>query len=414
MVQKEIIYHTMGLWRVIILSVCTGFGWLLGSGAAQPGSGAIPNTINPIALGQKWASKVPLASVSIDLTEIKSEKSTFEFRTFDPEGLVFYGDTQKGTNWFILGLREGIPEMQFTRGDSVSYNWGGPKLNDGKWHKLEVESEGRFVKLWVDGSQALVGGLDSVTTVHQNYLEGPLRLSLGAMLMEEEKLFHPLVLAMDGCITKGNWLKTTKLWQKEPDLDPKFCMDDIKSGSYFSGQGLVVFNTSDTHSLPVLSLPAHLTSKGDIIVEIEGELSIKGLTGSLVNIQTHDRETVVTIISKNEELLINLGAEVHTLSLDSHVETLALIFTKDKILVECGLKNVHLDLREPQDWQSQWKNGLIITFGGVPDVSYRQGSDYLLGCLRRIKVQDQEVDLDRALYKDSSISSHSCPYLNAQ
>uniref|UniRef100_A0A8C9WSQ8 Sex hormone-binding globulin n=1 Tax=Scleropages formosus TaxID=113540 RepID=A0A8C9WSQ8_SCLFO len=374
-----------------------------------------------IALGQRWPSKDPLATAKINLSDIISSESMFEFRTFDPEGLVFYGDTQDG--WFVLGLRGGVPEMQMTEGDAISYTWGGPRLNDGQWHKVEVRSEGSFVKLEVDGSLALMVGLNSLGAPGRSHLRGQMRLSLGAMLIEQEKLYHPLVLPMDGCLAKGNWLNQRNLWETDTKLDAKLCLGNIRRGSHFSGRGLVVFNTSGEKE-----------SYGDI----------KGLTGSLLNIQTRKGESLVTVISKEEvytpythidtdihidndvvsvapcnifpltqELVAHLGAEVHALPVDSSVETLTLMFSEQKVLVQYGPKSVHFDLKHPQDWRSQWTEGLFLTFGGVPDPSYQRGSDYLLGCVRRIKVQDRDVDLDRALYKDNSISSHSCPHLTA-
>lgn len=65
---------------------------------------------------------------------VYSIKSMFQFRTFDPEGVVFYGDTKEGEDWFVLILRNGIPEMQIGKADILVSVQGGPKLNDGKWH----------------------------------------------------------------------------------------------------------------------------------------------------------------------------------------------------------------------------------------------------------------------------------------
>lgn len=65
-----------------------------------------------------------------------SISSTFEFRTLDPEGMVFYGDTEEGQDWFVLSLRDGIPEMQIGKANILVSVKGGPKLNDGSWHKV--------------------------------------------------------------------------------------------------------------------------------------------------------------------------------------------------------------------------------------------------------------------------------------
>lgn len=65
-----------------------------------------------------------------------SIKSSFQLRTFDPEGVIFYGDTKKGQDWFVLSLKDGVPLMQICKeGIHVSVA-GGTKLNDGEWHTV--------------------------------------------------------------------------------------------------------------------------------------------------------------------------------------------------------------------------------------------------------------------------------------
>lgn len=68
-----------------------------------------------------------------------SIKSSFQLRTFDPEGVVFYGDTKNGEDWFILSLKDGLPLMQISRGDILVSVEGGPKINDGKWHIVSLQ-----------------------------------------------------------------------------------------------------------------------------------------------------------------------------------------------------------------------------------------------------------------------------------
>jgi len=67
-----------------------------------------------------------------------SIRSFFEFRTFDPEGAIFYGDTKEGLDWFVLSLRDGIPEMQIGKADILVSIKGGHKLNDGAWHLVNI------------------------------------------------------------------------------------------------------------------------------------------------------------------------------------------------------------------------------------------------------------------------------------
>lgn len=70
---------------------------------------------------------------------ICSLKSTFQLRTYDPEGVILYGDTKNGKDWYILSLKDGTPLMQISREDALVSVTGGPKLNDGKWHIVSFQ-----------------------------------------------------------------------------------------------------------------------------------------------------------------------------------------------------------------------------------------------------------------------------------
>lgn len=70
-----------------------------------------------------------------------SIKSSFQLRTFDPEGVIFYGDTKKGQDWFVLSLKDGIPLMQIYRSGMYVSVAGGTKLSDGEWHTVRPHEQ---------------------------------------------------------------------------------------------------------------------------------------------------------------------------------------------------------------------------------------------------------------------------------
>ncbi|KAK7909825.1 hypothetical protein WMY93_014509 [Mugilogobius chulae] len=180
-------------------------------------------------LGQDRDMWRPLLQITVNLSEITSIKSIFQLRTFDPEGTIFYGDTKNGEDWFIS--KEGMLL-------SVT---GGPKLNDGKWHTLEVSNQGKFVVLIVDRTQPLVAGLQPKRK--EETLAGALRLALGGILINTEKLLVQYKPHMDGCVREGTWLNLSSSWEtEEEDMWP--CHEHIKPGSYFPGKGYAVFNSS--------------------------------------------------------------------------------------------------------------------------------------------------------------------------
>uniref|UniRef100_A0A670ZRX2 Laminin G domain-containing protein n=1 Tax=Pseudonaja textilis TaxID=8673 RepID=A0A670ZRX2_PSETE len=57
--------------------------------------------------------------------------SSFDFRTFDPEGVIFYGDTSPSIDWFVLALRQGKPIMQIHNTLTNITVSGGRHLDDG-------------------------------------------------------------------------------------------------------------------------------------------------------------------------------------------------------------------------------------------------------------------------------------------
>uniref|UniRef100_A0A8C5V214 Sex hormone-binding globulin n=1 Tax=Microcebus murinus TaxID=30608 RepID=A0A8C5V214_MICMU len=80
--------------------------------------------------------------MNFDLTKITKTSSSFEFRTWDPEGVIFYGDTNPKDDWFMLGLRDGRPEIQMHNQWSRFTVSAGPRLDDGTWHQLVPALDG--------------------------------------------------------------------------------------------------------------------------------------------------------------------------------------------------------------------------------------------------------------------------------
>uniref|UniRef100_A0A8C9AGC2 Sex hormone-binding globulin n=1 Tax=Prolemur simus TaxID=1328070 RepID=A0A8C9AGC2_PROSS len=79
---------------------------------------------------------------TFDLTKISKTSSSFEFRTWDPEGVIFYGDTNPEDDWFMLGLRDGRPEIQMHNQWARFTVGAGPRLDDGRWHQLVPALDG--------------------------------------------------------------------------------------------------------------------------------------------------------------------------------------------------------------------------------------------------------------------------------
>uniref|UniRef100_A0A3B1J3B5 Sex hormone-binding globulin n=1 Tax=Astyanax mexicanus TaxID=7994 RepID=A0A3B1J3B5_ASTMX len=369
---------------VVLFLMLQYFGWNTLAGKI---SGA-----EVINFGHRPPTWAPLMQMSANLSDITSIRSFFDFRTLDPEGIIFYGDTKEGKDWFVLLLRDGIPEMQIGKANTLVSVQGGPKLNDGVWYNLELRSEGTFVVLEVNKRPALVVGVESDQT--EAVLTGKIRLALGGMLVDKKKLLHQFKPELDACIRTGNWLNLSTPWDTDPDWESRPCFPEIKKGSYFPGTGIAVFNTTD--------LPGAETEEKGITIEVNGSWQ-----GTLLSLQSPGFEFILSE-KKNKDLTMELkeGSESGNTALSSEITKLTLTILEHSLLLDG--KSVLKD--ETIDFLSTWREGMLLAFGGVPgEVKESESSNHLQGCLEKILIQGQDIDLDQASFKHSSISSHSCP-----
>uniref|UniRef100_A0A8C5ETG7 Sex hormone-binding globulin n=1 Tax=Gouania willdenowi TaxID=441366 RepID=A0A8C5ETG7_GOUWI len=318
-----------------------------------------------------------------------SIKSCFQFRTFDPEGAIFYGDTKGGEDWFVLSLRKGIPLMQISKLGMLVSAAGGPKLNDGRWHTLEVSNQGQFVILEVDGSDGLTVGMQSKD--YQDVIGGHLRLAVGGILISREELSIQFEPQMDGCVREGIWLNLSVPWETETEeLWP--CYQNIQPGSYFPGTGLAIFNTSDNelgfngyscafkificlfHFFWVVFTVFTMNEDKEVTIDLKGDFSM--MNGTILSILVPGQEVMFTLVAHNHTQVCALNSFM----IISKIQYAACFI----IILTC----------------------VFSLFPGNDNV----GSQFLTGCLKEIKIQGVDLDLDLAV-RHGSISSHSCPVM---
>lgn len=64
----------------------------------------------------------------------------FDFRTFDPEGILFFAGGHQGSNWIVLGLRAGRLELQLRYHGVGRVTSSGPVISHGMWQTVSVAS----------------------------------------------------------------------------------------------------------------------------------------------------------------------------------------------------------------------------------------------------------------------------------
>ncbi|XP_068163871.1 sex hormone-binding globulin [Antennarius striatus] len=350
-----------------------------------------------IYLGQDRAPWRPLIHTTVNLSDITSIKSTFQLRTFDPEGAMFYGDTKRGGDWFVLSLMDGVPVMQISRGGVQISVAGGPKLNDGEWHTLEVSNQGMFVLLEVDGSDQLVVGMQSQNS--EEVRSGELRLALGGILIDNDRMMVQFDPKMDGCLRGGSWLNLSIPWESEvEELQP--CYQDVRPGGYFTGAGFAVFNAS------VLSL------EGGRVVRAELQGDFSQMDGTVLSIRTPGEQLTLALVTNNhtKEVTLTLGKD--KLSLKAFRRLLIMFQTDSLQLVpdddESKINTLAIGPMSRPGYLTMWTEGRLAIGGLLGEGEDSVGSQFLTGCLEKIQVQGRDLDLDLAV-KHKSISSHSCP-----
>ncbi|XP_026170761.1 sex hormone-binding globulin isoform X2 [Mastacembelus armatus] len=334
-----------------------------------------------VYLGQDRDIWRPLMHTTVNLSDIRGIKSSFQVRTFDPEGAIFYGDTKKGEDWFILSLKGGIPMMQISKGGVLVSVVGGPKINDGKWHTVDNSRE---VEVGMQSKQA------------EEVISGELRLALGGILISEEKMIVQFEPQIDACLREGNWLSLSMPWETEvEELWP--CFQNIQPGSYFPGTGFAIFNTS------VLNIEEHRGTE----IEIWGDFS--QINGTILSIKAPEQNLMFILVANNNTKEVTLTFGEEKITMKDIFKRLVITFQTDSLQVvrdEDVTTNTMLPISP--GYMTMWRQGHLAVGGLLGEGEDNVGSQFLTGCLEKIQIQGKDLDLDLAV-KHMSISSHSCP-----
>ncbi|MEE6500757.1 hypothetical protein FKM82_003919, partial [Ascaphus truei] len=135
--------------------------------------------------------------MEFQLSDLRSNLSSFDFRTFDPEGVIFYGDIGED-NWFVLGVRQRRLEVQMSNGHGqmVLSKWG-PDVSDGTWRKVSVDSSVNTIEVTVDG-ELVVKLTHHVSTQLGAQTYATLNIILGDLPAGSRvHLFRPVKVALD-------------------------------------------------------------------------------------------------------------------------------------------------------------------------------------------------------------------------
>ncbi|XP_044273176.1 sex hormone-binding globulin [Varanus komodoensis] len=386
-----------------------------GDGSATYGQcfQSFPNEVRALNLGQRWGDPSPTATMHIDLHTVTRASSSFDFRTFDQEGVIFFGDTQPEVDWFILAMRGGKPEIQIFNNVTKITVSGGPRIDDGKWHQLMVKNEGHAIALEVDGEMHL-----AMSHVSHSIVSRPspsLRIGVGGLLMPPRRLLAPLNPAMDGCMRRWNWLNKSLEWQEASSLEDKGtkrCFRAVSRGSFFPGDGLATFSLADLST-------GRRPADGSWDLRVSVQVRAPQQAATLLAVAPAGQRPLLRLDQQGQDLVLRMGNETELRvplpargCLESHLFvratssqlTLTVDNTEDSALVPKP---------EFESLRRAWLAGRgSLVIGGLPgqDVSMpAKDHAFFRGCLRAILVHGRELDLDAVQSRSNSIWAHSCP-----
>ncbi|XP_076398807.1 sex hormone-binding globulin isoform X6 [Peromyscus maniculatus bairdii] len=347
----------------------------------------------------------PVSVMTIDLTKISKPLSSFEFRTLDPEGVIFYGDTNTEDDWFMLGLRDGQLEIQL-------YNlWArltvgfGPQLNDGRWHQVELKMNGDSLLLWVDGKDILC--LRQVSRSLADSSQTTMRIALGGLL-PASRLRLPLAPALDGCIRRDTWLgHQAQLSPSAPTSLGNCDVVDLQPGLFFPAGTHAEFSLQDIpqpHTDPwsfSLELGLKLAEGSGCLLALGTGTNSSWLT---LHLQDHVKEEGGMLAMK---VVLSSGVEPNlALPLDMGLP-LQLKLDVFKVVLSQGptMEVLAVSLSGLDSLQRLWSHPQgHLSLGALP------GDDsFAFFCLSALWIQGQRLDIDRALNRSQNIWTHSCP-----
>ncbi|XP_058037569.1 sex hormone-binding globulin [Ahaetulla prasina] len=382
-------------------------GDILKLGACFRGSAVEAGGLN---LGQRWGDPAPTATLFIDLRTVTSAVSSFDFRTFDPEGVIFYGDTSPTVDWFVLALRRGKPIVQIHNTLINITVSGGQRLDDGRWHRITVKNEGHFVVLLVDGDDQFT--LSHVSHPIVNRPTPQMRIGVGGMFILPNELLVPLNPSLDGCIRHWDWLNTSQEWHEGAALhhpDAKVCFATIQRGSFFRGDGRAVFGLS---GLPSGLSPTH----GSWLLSVQLRIGAAPQLSTLLTVSGSKQPPVLRLALQHRDLTAELGNQTVLLlplpeggCLDT---PLLLRLTPSSFTLRLGDTEISKPTPKAdfESLQQLWLSGTgRLVIGGESEEDKSQEAHFFQGCLNAIRVQGHELDFDEAQHRSDSISAHSCP-----
>lgn len=348
----------------------------------------------------------------------------FDFRTFDPEGVLFFAGGRSDSTWIVLGLRAGRLELQLRYNGVGRITSSGPTINHGMWQTISVEELERNLVIKVNKDAVMkIAVAGELFQLERGLYH--LNLTVGGIPFKESELVQPINPRLDGCMRSWNWLNgEDSAIQETVKANTKMqCYSVTERGSFFPGNGFATYRlnytrtsldvgTETTWEVQVVARIRPATDTG-VLLALVGDNDVIPLSVALVDYHSTKKLKKQLVVLAVEDVALAL-MEIKVCDSQEHTVTVSLREGEATLEVD-GTKGQSevstAQLQERLDTLKTHLQGSVRTYvGGLPEVSVISApvTAFYRGCMT-LEVNGKILDLDTASYKHSDITSHSCP-----
>uniref|UniRef100_A0A673GTL5 Growth arrest-specific 6 n=1 Tax=Sinocyclocheilus rhinocerous TaxID=307959 RepID=A0A673GTL5_9TELE len=335
----------------------------------------------------------------------------FDLRTYDPEGVIFFAGGHLNSSWIVLVMHHGKLELQLKYGAVSRVTSSGPQVNDGQWHKISVEEQGRSLVIKIDREAVMKIAVNGdLFTLNKGLHE--LNLTVGGVPFRDDGLVSRVNPRLDGCMKDWRWLtgEDTSIQETIRHNERMQCYAIEDHSAFYPGLGFAYFN----HILDYTSLSVYVTLRPASSVGVLFALVRQDRVPFSVSLSDYHPGT----LEWTEHVLVSFGdvvvASVPVNLCDAQTHTVNVTVFGNSSLLQVDEQLAQMELVEniaALDLTSSYSTFI----GGIPDVSVVSTpvSAFYTGCMD-VRVNGRLLDVDEAQHKHNDIRSHSCPLVDAQ
>ncbi|XP_059409416.1 growth arrest-specific protein 6-like [Carassius carassius] len=357
-------------------------------------------------------SGIPVVRLRFRRRVLTRFTAEFDLRTYDPEGVIFFAGGHLNSSWIVLVMHHGKLELQLKYGAVSRVTSSGSQVNDGQWHKISVEEQGRSLVIKIDREAVMKIAVNGdLFTLNKGMHE--LNLTVGGVPFRDDGLVSRVNPRLDGCMKDWYWLtgEDTSIQDTVQHNERMQCYTVEDHSAFYPGHGFAFFNHShgDAQTLRV-----HVTLR---------PASSVGVLFALVH---HDRVPFSISLSDyhpgtlawSEHVLVSFGdvvvASVPVNLCDAQTHTVNVTVFGNSSLLEVDGRLAQMEVME-NTHDLDLTSSYSTFIGGIPDVSLVSTpvSAFYTGCMD-VRVNGQLLDVDEAQHKHNDIRSHSCPLVDTQ